>query len=329
MKMNRLDQLRMRVPLARIVVWTFLVAIGSGFALGIPYGLRCGHEHDDRHDHHLAKDMAAPTTCPVHGNCDDPEFRDQFNVSSVTVNIAFYVICSDNGDLPDGVGVVQVKTEFLLLSRFYAPLGISFSLSEIKFVNDSNLWTVDNTADDFIETFREMRRKYDRKSATRINIFITQATADTIGFSTFPWDSEARTPSGGVWMWSKYIALPNNDSSTAHEVGHALGLLHTFTGNRGNPDFCSFSGSCYEFVHEPTDFAANYVGDMCADTPAAPMTFPCEPPGGDDCKDNPYGQTDYRNIMSYTVCSDAFTLQQGARARCWACTKLGKQAVCR
>lgn len=93
------------------------------------------------------------------------------------------------------------------------------------------------------------------------------------------------------------VSIPgsfNLGRTMTHEVGHYLGLFHTFQG-----------GTCAE---------GNTSGDFCADTPAqnAPNNSNC-PTGSDHC---PSGDPDMiENYMDYTTdaCMNVFTNEQKAR----------------
>ncbi|TQV98644.1 hypothetical protein V2A60_007639 [Cordyceps javanica] len=79
----------------------------------------------------------------------------------------------------------------------------------------------------------------------------------------------------------------NNGQTTTHEVGHWLGLFHTFQ------DGC-----------DP-------VNDMVADTPALINSWSCNQ-NDDSCPDMP-GKDPVTNFMSYGTCRSVFTDGQAAR----------------
>lgn len=79
----------------------------------------------------------------------------------------------------------------------------------------------------------------------------------------------------------------NNGQTTTHEVGHWLGLFHTFQ------DGC-----------DP-------VNDMVSDTPALINSWSCNT-NDDSCPDMP-GKDPVTNFMSYGTCRSVFTPGQTAR----------------
>jgi hypothetical protein len=107
-------------------------------------------------------------------------------------------------------------------------------------------------------------------------------------------------PLGGVWLNSAYTGLAQR--TLTHELGHNFGLFHPFQGFEvGVPASKCPTLDCYEAVHPPSDYKANYVGDFCADTPATPVNYNCANPDGTDCYGTPFGNTDFDNYMAYAV----------------------------
>ncbi|GAA1476006.1 zinc metalloprotease [Nocardioides aestuarii] len=146
----------------------------------------------------------------------------------------------------------------------------------------------------------EQTRKY--RKATRIggartlNIWLVDF--GYLGIATFPWDYRARPHVDGVRV--QFTSLPGgsqtnyDEGKTAtHEVGHWLGLLHTF------------QGSCSE------------TNDEVSDTPAQlDATSGCPPDDTDTCPlragvDPIHNYMDY----SYDSCMDQFTPGQKRRMR--------------
>lgn len=81
----------------------------------------------------------------------------------------------------------------------------------------------------------------------------------------------------------------NNGQTTTHEVGHWLGLFHTF------------QGGC------------DAVNDMVDDTPALINSWSCNQ-NDDSCPDMP-GKDPVTNFMSYGTCRSVFTAGQTARTK--------------
>jgi hypothetical protein len=126
--------------------------------------------------------------------------------------------------------------------------------------------------------------------------FTGQLSSNLLGWATFPWDVARNGDKDGVAiLWSSLPggnAAPYNLGDTGtHEVGHWLGLYHTFQGG------CCNGTSC-----------ADYVADTLAEQDA---TY--------DCADrNTCGDNDpITNFMDYTddACMNTFSAGQFDRVR--------------
>jgi len=185
---------------------------------------------------------------------------------------------------------------------------------------------------------QSMKTQYANDPAHKLNIYVvnTEGEAhDLLGLGHFPWCADATAAGGGIIMDASVIGGlqcgPSGISpclTLAHEIGHTLGLWHSFHGINEVTN----CGSCYESAYCNGDCSypgCDARGDLCCDTAAIPERVSCALPSGIDyCgSDIPWSQDQavYRNYMNYVGddCWDRFSSQQTGRMRCWTCDTLG------
>jgi hypothetical protein len=183
----------------------------------------------------------------------------------------------------------RLQHQIEVLNRSFGPLGYAFRLQSVNRVRKRrwyagcDRWWIEEA----------MKQRLAVAPASTLNLYT--CGADVLGYSNFPWDYDEDSFLQGVVVNHETLpggaAAPFNEGDTAvHEVGHYLGLLHTF------------DGGCNE-------------GDLVADTPAEDTpAFGC-PARRDTCPSD--GDDPITNFMDYSddACMDAFTTGQRARIR--------------
>ena len=202
----------------------------------------------------------------------------------VTVPVAFHVIHDGaQGNIPDSM----INAQMSVLNAAFRGTGFSFTLASIDRTNDRRWFTGCYGNQNF-------KRDLAVDVPHTLNFYTCQPRGNILGYAYLPWSyAEDNWHHGVVVLHSSLpggSADPYNLGDTGtHEVGHYLGLDHTFQGGCNPP------------------------GDSVADTPfEASAAFGC-PTGRDTCSSA--GLDPIENFMDYTddACMDEFTGGQSAR----------------
>lgn len=258
---------------------------------------------------------ADPQACFQYGDCDIPAIRDGWivdeNTPFISIRMIVHMVRYDDGTSPITSDAIT-QSQLAHLNEDYLPSKIQFDIT-LDYIDNSD-WR--ELAEDEID---EMKSATAYKPDSFLNVWVTQVQFD-YSFGTFPFSGDYLEPTGGIVM-GHFHWVGGGNSVFAHEVGHNLGLYHTFRGVEETGQ----CGSCYESVGLPTS-EADVRGDFCSDTEPAPEYRNCgDAPGNDPCSGQPWGSTlnQAQSFMSYANgCHEKFTPQQMARMRCWTTANL-------
>ena len=228
------------------------------------------------------------------------------NTGSITVPVAFHVVqaSATEGALTDA----QVKRQLAVLNQAYAGKARPTVTGPVTPVPSArtpfrfSLRSIDRTVNPAWYSFLpSSKAERDAKAALHVggketlNVYLTGLGGGLLGYAYFPTTGQGKDlldgvvvlndsiPAGGAKNYQEGDTLP-------HEVGHWLGLYHTFQNG------CSTAG------------------DRVSDTPAeASPNFGCPEAVRDTCTDPGVDPTTNYMDYSYDACMYAFTAGQADR----------------
>jgi hypothetical protein len=259
----------------------------------------------------LKTELGPRALCPQDGPPDDPAVRDAAIPTAATpirtYRLSLHVFRENDGSNPAATEA-QIIAAMDDLNADYLPSRIQF-VYEWRYINNSKYRHMD-TGEEW-----QMKKTYALSPTTKLNMFVVNQLQG-YSWGTFPWDAQSLTFMGGIVFSQSHFT---NGGTPAHEVGHCLGLWHTFHGVSEVPE-CS---DCYEPAGRSAE-VGDTTGDKCSDTNPTPRHFPCtQPTSLDPCSGLSWGDTPLENFMGYSGCAPQdFTPQQGGRMHAWTTQSL-------
>ncbi|MDI9638879.1 zinc metalloprotease [Kamptonema cortianum] len=241
----------------------------------------------------LQRGCATPELTPAQMVSVERNKRTQGTAAEVTggvIQVYWHVINQgtgiSNGDVPQS----WIDASMNVLNSSFAGTGWSFQLVTVSRTTNSTWFTASygSTAQ------TQMKNALRQGTAQHLNVYSNNIGGGTLGYATFPWSYTSNPKDDGVVILYNTMpggtAAPYNLGDTlVHEVGHWMGLYHTFQGG------CSKSN------------------DYVSDTPAEKSPAYGCPTGRNTCP--AAGLDPIRNFMDYTddACMDHFTAGQDSR----------------
>ena len=268
-------------------------------------GFRGDAKADKQLGDNNGKPGAGERYCPVHPSEEErvameQDFEARQAMESLTgsdsvtggvINVYFHVIRRGTGVSNGQLTTQMINAQMSVLNNAFAATGWAFNLVEVT--DTLNTTWFNGCASSTTES--QMKNALRRGSADDLNLYSCNPSGGLLGWATFPSSYAGNPKYDGVVILHSSVpggsAAPYNEGDTGtHEVGHWMGLYHTF------------QGGC------------NGSGDTVSDTPAERSAAYGCPNGRDSCRNKP-GLDPITNFMDYTDDSCMFTFSPGQDAR--------------
>jgi hypothetical protein len=274
-------------------------------------GLRCATEMPSANMQgaieHRLRDFLAKRQAAAGSRAASSAYR---AAGTVTIPVYVHVITSTSG--AGNVSDAQIQAQIDVLNKAYAGLDTDRAPNQGPSAQATantpfrfTLAGTDRTANNTWYTVgqgtaaeQQMKNALRQGDAKSLNIYLANIGGGLLGWATFPWSYSSAPKQDGIVILNASLpggsASPYNLGDTAtHEIGHWLGLYHTF------------QGGCQS------------TNDGVSDTPAERSPFyGVPPPYPDSCKGNSTGRDPVENFMDYTddIGMFQFTAGQSSRA---------------
>lgn len=268
-----------------------LIALAAAATFAFPAiagedGRSCG-----AHTPTAAEQMAVDAELAAFARTMEARPRTLSVANPTVIPVYFHVINKGSGIANGDIPASQIDAQISVLNAAYANTGYQFQLVATDRTTNASWYTM--SPGSAAETAAKNALRQGGGAA--LNLYSANPGGGLLGWATFPWNYAGAQKNDGVVVL--YSSVPggsatnyNEGDTGTHEVGHWMGLWHTF------------QGGC------------KAKGDQVADTPSEKSAaFGC-PVGRDSCTAKA-GLDPITNFMDYTYdsCMNTFTAGQITR----------------
>lgn len=214
------------------------------------------------------------------------------DVTGGVINVYFHVINKGSGISNGDISTSMINSQMSVLNAAYGGWGWQFNLVSVDRTTNATWYN-----GCYGSSESAMKSALRQGSADDLNIYTCNPSSGILGYATFPSSYNSAPSKDGVVILYASLpgggAAPYDEGDTAtHEVGHWMGLYHTFQGG------CSKNN--------------DYVSDTPAERSPA---YGC-PVGRNTCSGSRYpGNDPITNFMDYTDDSCMFQFTSGQDSR--------------
>ena len=287
-----------------IYIATLSIAVALIFGVGLSGFVQAQRDNQERVENSRIPIVGDKRGC---GTIHDPQLisaaETEFNIrkkqmremgveapAGGVINVYFHVINQGSREVDGNTPLSKIQDQINVLNGAFSSQGWTFNLVEVTRTTNRNWYTAKQGSRQEVQMKSTLRRG----GATALNIYSINPPRGLLGWATFPSSYTSNPSYDGVVIHygsvpGGYLSPYNEGDTGTHEVGHWMGLYHTFQG------------------------ACRGSGDFIADTPAeGSAAYGC-PVGRDTCATAGLDPID--NFMDYTddYCMFRFTPNQGTR----------------